>query len=109
MTTKTDTIEIYSVGTSVALTENVDAKIITIAIHENNSVTYECSWWSGDNRTKDWFSSSDFLNVGEKDPTTKIGFIRSISVYKSKLKWLFIAGFVCGATLGTAIIEMWIK
>ena len=77
MTTKTDIIEIYSVGTSVALTENVDAKIITIAIHENNSVTYECSWWSGDNRTKDWFSSSDFLNVGEKDPTTKIGFIRS--------------------------------
>ena len=77
MTTKTDTIEIYSVGTSVTLTENVDAKIITIAIHENNSVTYECSWWSGDNRTKDWFSSSDFLNVGEKDPTTKIGFIRS--------------------------------
>ena len=47
---------------------------------------------------------------------------KTISVYKSKLKWLFIAGFVCGnkkiftycliamiATLGTAIIEMWIK
>ena len=73
---KTNVIEIYSVGTPVALTENVDAKIITIAIHENNHVTYECSWWSGDSRTKDWFSSSDFLNVGEKESTTKIGFLR---------------------------------
>jgi hypothetical protein len=80
MTTNNDTIEIHGVGTPVALTENVDAKIITIAIHENNSVTYECSWWSGDNRTKDWFSASDFLSVGEKDSTTKIGFIR----YKDK-------------------------
>ena len=79
MTTKTNTIEIHSVGTSVALTESVDAKIITIAIHENNSVQYECAWWSGDTRTKDWFSSNDFLSVGEKDPNTKIGFIRSES------------------------------
>jgi len=33
----------------------------------------------------------------------------TVSVYKSKLKWLFIAGFVCGTTIGTAIVEMWIK
>ena len=72
-----NTIEIHSVGTSVALTESVNAKIITIAIYENNSVTYECSWWNGDTRSKDWFSASDFLSVGEKDPITKIGFIRS--------------------------------
>jgi hypothetical protein len=76
MTTKTNTIEIYSVGTLVSLTESVDAKIIGITIHENNSVTYECSWWNGDTRTKDWFTSSDFLSVGEKDAVTKIGFIR---------------------------------
>ena len=69
-------LEIHSVGTQVALTESIDAKIIAIAIHENNSVTYECSWWNGDTRAKDWFSSSDFLSVGEKDAVTKIGFIR---------------------------------
>jgi|TARA_R110002020_G_scaffold258651_2_gene472445 hypothetical protein len=38
-----------------------------------------------------------------------MGTEKRILVYKSKLKWLFIAGFICGATLGTAIIEMWIK
>jgi hypothetical protein len=77
--TTNNNIEIHSVGTSVALTESVDAKIITIAIHENNSVQYECAWWSGDTRTKDWFSSNDFLSVGKKDPSIKIGFIRSES------------------------------
>ena len=78
MTTKTNTIEIHNIGTLVALTETVDAKIVTIAIHENNSIAYECSWWSGDTRTKDWFSSSDFLSVGEKDAVTKIGFIQNM-------------------------------
>tara|TARA_R110000751_G_scaffold126785_1_gene228769 strand:+ start:184 stop:426 length:243 start_codon:yes stop_codon:yes gene_type:complete len=77
MTTNDDIIEIHSIGASVSLTEGIEAKIITIAIHENNSVQYECVWWSGDTRTKDWFSASDFLSVGEKDPITKIGFIRS--------------------------------
>jgi|TARA_R110000765_G_scaffold186294_1_gene291966 hypothetical protein len=76
MKTKTNTIDVHNVGTSVALTENIDAKITTIAIHENNSITYECSWWSGESRTKDWFSASDFLSIGEKDTVTKIGFIR---------------------------------
>ena len=33
----------------------------------------------------------------------------TVSVYKSKLKWLFIAGFACGATLGTTIVEIWIR
>ena len=76
MPTKTNTIEIHSIGTSVSLTETIYAKIVTVAIHENNSVTYECSWWNGDTRTKDWFSSSDFLSVGEKEAVTKIGFAR---------------------------------
>ena len=34
---------------------------------------------------------------------------KTISVYQSRLKWVFIAGFVCGAILGTSIIEMWIR
>jgi len=76
MATKTNTIEIHNTGTLVTLTESIEAKIISIAIHENNSVTYECSWWNGDTRTKDWFSDSDFLSVGKKEEVTKIGFIR---------------------------------
>ena len=77
MSVENDTIEIYNVGTEVSLTEKINAKIVTIAIHENNSVAYECAWWSGDARTKEWFSPSDFLSIGGKTPATKIGFIRS--------------------------------
>ena len=77
MSVESNTIEIYNVGTEVSLTEKISAKIVTIAIHENNFVAYECSWWNGDTRSKDWFSSADFLSVGEKDPIAKIGFIRS--------------------------------
>ena len=76
MSVEKDSIEIYNVGTEVELTEGVNAKIITIAIHENNSVQYECAWWSGESRAKEWFTSSDFLSTGEKDSVTKIGFIR---------------------------------
>jgi len=34
---------------------------------------------------------------------------RRILVYKSKLKWLFISGFVCEAILGTTIVEIWVR
>ena len=77
MSNTTDTIDIHSIGTTVSLTESISATIVTISIHANNYVQYECSWWNGDTRVKDWFSSSNFLSVGEKDAVTKIGFIRS--------------------------------
>tara|TARA_R110002020_G_scaffold93177_2_gene224918 strand:+ start:1980 stop:2099 length:120 start_codon:yes stop_codon:yes gene_type:complete len=34
---------------------------------------------------------------------------KRILVYKSKLKWLFISGFICGVILGTAIVEIWAR
>jgi hypothetical protein len=76
MSVENNTIEIYRVGTSVTLTENINAKIITIAIHDNDTVQYECAWWCGDTRAKEWFTASDFLSVGDKAAAVKIGFIR---------------------------------
>ena len=75
MTAK-DSIDIYGVGTTVSLTEKVEAKIITVGIHQDNTVTYECAWWNGDSRTKGWFSADDFICIGKKKPDTKIGFLR---------------------------------
>ena len=34
---------------------------------------------------------------------------KRILVYKSKLKWLFISGFICGTTIGIVIVKIWIK
>ena len=76
MTTKKNTIDIYGVGTTVCLTEKVEAKIVTVGIHHDNTVMYECAWWNGDSRTKDWFSADDFVSIGENKPNVKIGFLR---------------------------------
>ena len=71
------TLDVYNVGTQVSLTEDICAKIITVAIHADNAVQYECAWWSGESRTRDWFTASDFTKVGEKDTPIKIGFLRA--------------------------------
>ena len=70
-------LDVYNVGTNVSLTESVSAKIITVAIHADNAVQYECAWWNGDMRTREWFTSDDFINIGKKDTPMKIGFLRA--------------------------------
>mgnify|MGYP003647668400 CR=1 FL=1 len=68
-------LEIYSVGTKVRLNdEELIAKIITVAIHAEDVVQYECAWWTGETRTRDWFSKEELLEIiGNKKERT-IGF-----------------------------------
>ena len=75
--TKCDTLDVHSIASTVSLWDTVEAKIVAISIRDNNYVQYECAWWSGSSITKDWFCSSDFISVGEKDAVTKIGFMRN--------------------------------
>ena len=70
------TLEVYKTGTWVKLSEEVEAKIITVAIHSDTYVTYECAWWNGESRVKEWFDPSDFESVGECKEPIKIGFHR---------------------------------
>ena len=74
MVARKKTLDIYSVGTEVSLTENISAKIMSVSIHANDVVQYECAWWNGDTRTRDLFIESDFISVGKKAISTKIGF-----------------------------------
>tara|TARA_B100000405_G_C16566325_1_gene367744 strand:+ start:212 stop:442 length:231 start_codon:yes stop_codon:yes gene_type:complete len=69
------TLEVYKTGTWVKLSEEVEAKIITVAIHQDGTVQYECAWWSGQSRVREWFSSEDFIEVqADKVVKNKIGF-----------------------------------
>jgi hypothetical protein len=70
-----DALEVYEVGTTVDLSEDIEAKIVTVAIHSGNLVQYECAWWSGGARVRDWFVLDDFT-VSENKKPTKIGFKR---------------------------------
>jgi uncharacterized protein YodC (DUF2158 family) len=77
MVARKKTLDIYSVGTEVSLTENINAKIMSVSIHANDVVQYECAWWNGDTRTRDLFTDSDFISIGKKITPTKIGFTSS--------------------------------
>jgi len=71
-----DTLSIYKVGTRVVLNDDdLVAKIITVAIHAADVVQYECAWWSGEARVRDWFSEGDILEVIDADAEkNQIGF-----------------------------------
>ena len=69
-------LDIYEVGTKVKLNDDDrEAKIITVAIHASNVIQYECAWWSGEARVRDWFAEDDILEViGSSKEKNTIGF-----------------------------------
>tara|TARA_Y100000004_G_scaffold168036_1_gene201073 strand:+ start:92 stop:322 length:231 start_codon:yes stop_codon:yes gene_type:complete len=70
------TLNIYEVGTKVKLNDDdLEAKIVTVAIHASNVIQYECAWWSGEARVRDWFAEDDILEVVDSSKKkNKIGF-----------------------------------
>ena len=73
-----NTLDIYEIGTKVKLNDGeLVAKIVTVSIHASNVIQYECAWWSGGSRVRDWFSEDDIVDVVSKDTKkNKIGFHR---------------------------------
>ncbi len=71
-------IEVYPVGTVVLLDDDVKAKVVTVALHDSNYVQYECAWWSGQSRSREWFSEGDILKVVDPKAKQKIGFHRDV-------------------------------
>lgn len=66
-------IEVYNIGSKVKLGEDIYGTIVSIAIHGDNSVTYECGWWSGRSYDTRWFYANQIeVTLSEK---TKIGFV----------------------------------
>jgi uncharacterized protein YodC (DUF2158 family) len=51
-----NTIELDKIGSQVKLAEDVFGTIVGINIGSNNTVIYECGWWSGRSYTKDHFN-----------------------------------------------------
>ena len=66
-------LEIYSIGSIVKLTEDVEGSIIGIAISGNNNITYECGWWNGRSYDTRLFHASEISVITAKK--TKIGFV----------------------------------
>lgn len=66
-------LEVYSIGSKVKLTEDVEGSIVGIAIHGDNHITYECGWWNGRSYDTRWFHASEIEIIIAKK--TKIGFV----------------------------------
>jgi len=71
-------VEVYKAGIKVLVSadpDSIEATISTVAIHDGDYVQYECVWWNGLTRSRDWFSETDIIEVVNEDkPKTKIGF-----------------------------------
>lgn len=70
---KTDSVEVYGIGTKVKLEDDVYGIITSIHITDNNAINYEVGWWNGRSYTKEVFSPHQLtVTVGDK---LKIGFV----------------------------------
>ena len=67
-------MEVYEPGTLVKLDDDVEGTIVAVAIHSGNYIQYECAWWSGQARTREWFHESEIEVLNESKEPTKIGF-----------------------------------
>jgi len=66
-------LKLFSPGTKVLLDKDIQAVVITVSIHSHNYVQYECAWWSGATRTREWFGEHEIIGE-EQDKGLKIGF-----------------------------------
>ena len=67
-------MEVYEPGTRVVLSDDIVATIVTVAIHSGDYIQYECAWWSGEARTREWFHDSEIEVLNKEDKPRKIGF-----------------------------------
>jgi uncharacterized protein YodC (DUF2158 family) len=65
-------LELYKIGSRVKLTDDVFGTIISITIHGDNNVTYECGWWNSRSYSTQSFASNEIeVTLADK---MRIGF-----------------------------------
>jgi uncharacterized protein YodC (DUF2158 family) len=69
-----NSLEFYSIGTKVKLTDDVYGTIVGVNIGYNNSISYQCGWWNGRSYATETFNSCDIKAVVTTEKT-RIGFI----------------------------------
>ena len=69
-------MEVYSPGTRVVLDEDISATIIGVTILAENVLQYQCAWWNGKSRSKDWIKPSEITDIDNGSKKIKIGFLQ---------------------------------
>ena len=68
-----NTTDIYKIGSTVKLAEDVHGVITGACIKGGNYITYECSWWNGRSHDSKWFHE-DEIEVTQNEKL-RIGFV----------------------------------
>ncbi len=69
-----NSLEFYSIGAKVKLTDDVYGSIICVSIGPNHSITYQCGWWNGRSYCTETFNASDIEAIVTTEKT-RIGFL----------------------------------
>jgi len=67
-------MEVHRPGTCVTLDDDIRATIIAATILDEDVVQYQCVWWNGKTRTKDWIKPVEITVTDRKHKKIKIGF-----------------------------------
>ena len=67
-----NSLDLYRIGSKVKLTDDVVGNIVSITIHGDNYVSYECGWWNGRSYSIESFTSNQIEVTTEEK--IKIGF-----------------------------------
>lgn len=68
-----EVIELYKIGCTILIDENIEAIITGICIKGNYHITYECTWWDGKTRKCEWLEETE-IKLHDKTKLSKIGF-----------------------------------
>jgi len=68
-----NSLEVYKIGTSVRLTEDITGTVNSIHISGNNDISYDCGWWNGRSYTTQMFHANSVLSTDNTEKI-KIGF-----------------------------------
>ena len=67
-------MEVYKPGTEVILKNELPATIIGVSIYGDAAIQYQCAWWGGRSRNKDWLKPCEIVSISKRDSKMKIGF-----------------------------------
>ena len=67
-------MEVYKPGTEVLLKNELPAIVIGVSIYGDAAVQYQCAWWNGRARNKDWIKPSEIVSAVKRDNKMKIGY-----------------------------------
>ncbi len=68
-------IEVFQIGTPVIIGDKIEGTIIGLSLREHYYLTYEISWWNGNERKTSWFEQIE-IKRAESSTSIKIGFVK---------------------------------